>query len=77
MEYSRLQGERDFIIKVDETGYSAEQDVKNLISYLNKQECVMDFEEDTFLTYIDGITVPSREEICFEFKCGLKLTERV
>lgn len=77
MEYSRLQGERDFIIKVDETRYSAEQDVKNLISYLNKQECVMDFEEDTFATFIDGITVLSREEICFEFKCGRKLTERV
>lgn len=77
MEYSRLQGERDFIIKIDETGYSAEQDVKSLISYLNKQERVMEFEEDTFSAYIDGITIISREEICFEFKCGLKLTERV
>jgi hypothetical protein len=37
----------------------------------------MEFEEDTFAAYIDGITVLSREEISFEFKCGLKLTERV
>ena len=77
MEYSRLQGERDFIIKIDETGYSVEQGVKDLIAHLNKDEWVIDFEEETFITYVDSITVLSRTEISFEFKCGLKLIERV
>lgn len=77
MEYSELEGERDFIIKIDELGYEAEQDIKNLISYLNKQESITEFEDDIFTTYVRGILILSRKEICFQFKCGLKLIERV
>lgn len=77
MEKERLKSEKDFLIKMNESGYQVEQDIKELISFLGKSDHFTEFNEDTFSRFIERMTVISRTEIEFELKIGLKLKERL
>ena len=73
----RLRAEKDFLLKMNVSGYQAELEIKELISFLGKSDCFTTFEEDIFSRFVEKITVFSRTEIEFELKIGLKLKERL
>lgn len=57
--------------------YDKVEELKELIQFTAKNDTITDFTDELFLTFIDGITVLSRNEIVFELKCGLNLKERL
>lgn len=74
-EYEQLSKRRRVVF-----AYSSEcsEHLNEAVKLLNY--AASDFEEysdDMFTDYIDSVTVISREEICFNMKCGLKLHERL
>ena len=48
-----------------------------LLHYAEKCGMVPAFDEELFEKYVKRIVIRSRHEICFELKCGLRLTERM
>jgi site-specific DNA recombinase len=58
-------------------------DVKNvnetmeLLHFAEKGGMTPVFDEELFEKYVKRIVIRSRQEICFELKCGLRLTERM
>lgn len=77
IEKERLRSEKDFLLKMNDSGYQAEQDIKKLISFLVKNGPFTEFNDEAFSKFVDRITVVSRKEIEFELKFGLKLKERL
>jgi len=47
------------------------------MAFTTKGEMLTEFEDETFLAFVDSITVESRKKIVFHLKCGLNLTERL
>lgn len=66
----------DFL-RMDESGYTVESSIKDLEEFLGKSATFTEFDDDIFGRFIEKIIVKSREEIVFEFKFGLRLTERL
>jgi len=62
---------------MDESGYTVESSIKDLVEFLGKSDTFTEFDDDVFERFIEKIIVKSREEIVFEFKFGLRLTERL
>ena len=54
-----------------------EQALKELVEFLNDAKPFTEWEESLFERFIEKVKVLSREKIEFEFKCGLKLKERI
>ena len=77
IEKDRLKAEKKFLLKMNESGYHVEQEIKELISFLGKNGHFTEFDESTFSKFVEKITVLSRTEIEFELKIGLKLKERL
>lgn len=77
VEKDRLKAEKEFLLKMNESGYQVEQEIKELISFLGKKEAFTEFDEGTFSKFVEKIKVLSRTEIEFELKIGLKLKERL
>lgn len=77
IEKDRLKAEKKFLLKMNESGYQVEQEIKELISFLGKKGHFTEFDEGTFSKFVEKITVLSRTEIEFELKIGLKLKERL
>ena len=48
-----------------------------LLHFAEKGGMVPAFDEELFDKYVRRIVIRSRHEICFELKCGLRLTERM
>lgn len=57
------------VTKVNET--------TTLLHFAEKGGMVPAFDEELFDKYVRRIVIRSRHEICFELKCGLRLTERM
>lgn len=51
--------------------------LKTLIQFTAKNDMITEFTDELFITFVDGITVLSRNEIVFTLKCGLNLRERL
>lgn len=77
IEKERLRSEKEFLLKMNDSRYQVEQDIKELISFLRKSDRFTEFDEDTFSKFVEKIMVISRTEIEFELKIGLKLKERL
>lgn len=77
MEYEHLLGKRTLILRMDETGYSMEQGLKEMVDFLNRSEPFTEFEDSLFKRFVEKVTVCSRDEVEFELKFGLRLTERI
>lgn len=77
IEKDRLKAEKEFLLRMNESGYQVEQEIKELISFLGKKETFTEFDEGTFSKFVEKIKVLSRTEIEFELKIGLKLKERL
>ena len=76
-EYEHLISQRNLILRMDESGYTIEQKLKELVDFLNKSEPFTEYDDSLFDRFIEKAKVLSREEIEFEFKFGLKLKERI
>lgn len=48
-----------------------------LLHFTEKGGILQDFDDDLFKEYVNRIIVRSRNEVCFELKCGLTLRERM
>lgn len=48
-----------------------------LLHFAEKGGMVPSFDEELFEKYVRRIVIRSRHEICFELRCGLRLTERM
>ena len=48
-----------------------------LLRFTEKSEILQEFDDDLFEEYVNRIIVRSRNEVCFELKCGLTLRERM
>ena len=77
MEYEHLVAKRDLLFRMDDAGYTMEQALKELVDFLNDAKPFTEWEESLFERFIEKVKVLSREKIEFEFKCGLKLKERI
>lgn len=62
---------------MDDAGYTMEQALKELVDFLNSAEPFTEWDEFLFERFIEKVKVITREEVEFEFKCGLKLKERI
>lgn len=77
MEYEHLVAKRDLLFRMDVAGYTMEQALKELVDFLNDAKPFTEWEESLFERFIEKVKVLSREKVEFEFKCGLKLKERI
>lgn len=76
-EKDNLKSEKEFLLKMNESGYQVESDIKEFIAFLSKSKYFSDFDEKLFSRFVYKAVVISRKEIEFEFKFGLKLRERL
>ena len=68
---------RDLLFRMDDAGYTMEQALKELVDFLNDAKPFTEWEESLFERFIEKVKVLSRDKVEFEFKCGLKLKERI
>ena len=47
-----------------------------LLHFAEKAGCFL-LSMKNYMTNLSGIVIRSRQDICFELKCGLRLTERM
>ena len=53
------------------------KELQKLMAFTSKDMMLTAFEDETFLAFVESITVESRTKIVFHLKCGLNLTERL
>lgn len=76
-EADELAKEKKLIFKSINGDLTHLEEAKKLLRFASKKSKIDSFDDDMFLEYVDTITVMSREEIVFNMKCGLHLTERL
>nr|WP_306813831.1 zinc ribbon domain-containing protein [Anaerofustis stercorihominis] len=77
MEYEQLTAKRDLLYRMDNAGYTMEQALSGLVSFLNGAEPFTEWDDSLFERFVEKVKVLSREEVEFELKFGLKLKERI
>lgn len=53
------------------------KELQKLMAFTSKGRMLKKFEDDTFLAFVESITVETRAKIVFHLKCGLNLAERL
>lgn len=77
LEADELAKKKKLIFKSINGDLTHLEEAKKLLWFASKKSIIESFDDDMFLEYVDTITVMSREEIMFNLKCGLHLTERL
>lgn len=77
LEEDRIKIEKQLISKNINGDLNHLDEAQKLLKLASKKEVITEFDDALFLEYVDTITVHSRNEISFNLKCGLNLTERV
>lgn len=77
LEEDRLEREKQIISKNINGDLTHLEEAQKLLRFASKKEEITEFDDALFLEYVDRITVNSRNEITFNLKCGLNLTERL
>lgn len=77
MEYEQLVAKRDLHYRMDNAGYTMEQALSDMISFLNGAEPFTEWDDSLFERFVEKVKVLSREEVEFELKFGLRLKERI
>ena len=65
------------LLRIDTESYEMLSQAQELISFLKKTKGSKEYSEELFDAHVDTIKVLSREEIQFNLRCGLVLTERL
>lgn len=76
-DYDNLATQRDMLLRVDSESFEMLTQVQELISFLKKIKEITEYREELFDAHVETIKVISREEIQFNLRCGLVLTERL
>lgn len=76
-DYDNLAMQRNMILRVDTESYNMIEQVQKLIAFLKKNKEITEYSEELFDDHVDTIKVLSRDEIQFNLRCGLVLTERL
>lgn len=53
------------------------EELQRLLRFTSKGTMMTEFDDEIFLSFVERITVLSRKEVVFEWKCGLSLKERL
>lgn len=53
------------------------EELQRLLRFTSKGTMMTEFDDEIFLSFVERITVLSRKEVVFEWKCGLSLKERM
>lgn len=77
MEYEQLVAKRDLHYRMDNAGYTMEQALSDMVSFLNGAEPFTEWDDSLFERFVEKVKVLSREEVEFELKFGLRLKERI
>lgn len=77
LEADRLAKEKEVLSKSINGDLTHLDEAQKLLRFVSKKTEIKEFDDALFLEYVDTITVHSRDEITFNLKCGLNLTERL
>ena len=77
LEADRLAMEKQLISKSINGDLTHLEEAQKLLRFVSKKAEITEFEDEMFLEYVDMMTVHCRDEITFNLKCGLNLTERL
>ena len=77
LEADRLAREKQLISKNINGDLTHLDKAQKLLRFVSKKTEITKFEDEMFLEYVNTMTVHSRDEITFNLKCGLDLTERL
>ena len=76
-ERAMLLAEKEKLTRSINGNLSKVEEVSKLLKFTTKSKMLTTYEDELFENYVDRIIVYSREEIGFEFKCGITLRERM
>ena len=77
MEEQKLRAEKEKLVNFVGGDKTRIKELQKLMAFTTKGVMLTAFEDETFLAYVESITVESRTKIVFHLKCGLNLTERL
>ena len=77
VEEQRLRSEKEQLLNSVGSDEVKVKELQKLMAFTTKGEMLTEFEDETFLAFVDNITVESRKKIVFHLKCGLNLAERL
>lgn len=77
MEEQKLRAEKEKLVNFVGGDKTRIKELQKLMAFTSKGMMLTAFEDETFLAFVESITVESRTKIVFHLKCGLNLTERL
>ena len=77
IEEQKLRAEKEKLMNYVGGDKTRMKELQKLMSFTSKDRMLTEFEDDTFLAFVESITVESRAKIIFHLKCGLNLAERM
>ena len=76
-EEDTLRQEKDGLMRSVNGDMVKIEELQRLLRFVSKGTMLTEFDDKTFLSFAERITVLSRKEVVFELKCGLSLRERL
>lgn len=77
LEADRLVKEKQLIARNINGDLTHLDEAQKLLRFVSKKAEITEFKDEMFLEYVNTMTVHSRDQITFNLKCGLNLTERL
>ena len=74
MEEQMLRSEKEKLVALDSIRV---KEMRKLVDFAAKSKMLKLFREETFIDFVERITVESRLTLVFHLKCGLNLKERL
>ncbi len=76
-EAEALRQEKDGLMRSVNGDMVKIEELQRLLRFTSKGTMMTEFDDEIFLSFVERITVLSRKEVVFEWKCGLSLKERL
>lgn len=76
-EAEALRQEKDGLMRSVNGDMVKIEELQRLLRFTSKGTMMTEFVDEIFLSFVERITVLSRKEVVFEWKCGLSLKERL
>ena len=76
-EAEALRQEKDGLMRSVNGDMVKIEELQRLLRFTSKETMMTEFDDEIFLSFVERITVLSRKEVVFEWKCGLSLKERL
>ena len=76
-EAESLRQEKDGLMRSVNGDMVKIEELQRLLRFTSKGTMMTEFDDEIFLSFVERITVLSRKEVVYEWKCGLSLKERL